>query len=266
MDIKSHNVKHTCVLYEDEGNFLHTYPREAVSLRRRPLNQPYRDAPDYQSNAYYFWFEYLKRNTGYEKFCRTGKPKKYAELYEHWGNIFEEDDFLDWWDRHRTIFMEPPQRKIEVTDTAINDENTITLTIPLELDKTYLISRFKRALNEHKKSGRGHGSRAKYPLHTKAVIYSLSKHLDVYDKHLAQPELSYWELADQCGLIVNEVVDPTVRVIMIRKDEGQDDAIKAYSQKVVVRRKTSLVERHLAIANQYIENAGKGQFPKRERK
>ncbi len=187
-------------------------------------------------------------------------------MYEHWGNIYEEDDFLDWWDRHRTIFMEPPQRKIEVANTVINDDNTITLTIPLELDKTYLISRFKRAINEHKQLGRGTTSLAKYPLHTKAVVTSIAQHLRVYDKHLAEPELSYWQLADECGLIVNEVVDPTMRVIMIRKDEGQEDAIKAYSQKVVLRRKTSLVERHLTIAKQYIENAGKGQFPKRERK
>jgi hypothetical protein len=254
--------KHSCVLYDGErGKFLYTYPREEVSNRRRPLNLPYRDAPDYHRNAYYWWFEYLKRNAGYEKYCRTQKPKKFADLYEHWGNIFEEDDFLDWWDRHRTIFMEPPQRKITLADTVINDDNTITLTIPLELDKTYLLSRFKRAINEHMQLGRGTTSLAKYPLHTKAVVTSIAQHLRVYDKHLAEPELSYWKLADECGLFVNEKVEVSIRVMM----SADEDRIRKAEETIVRRRKTSLVERHLTIAKQYIENAGNGQFPKRER-
>ena len=255
--------KHTCVLYDGvRGKFLHTYPREMVSKKRRPMNAPERDAPDYQRNAYYWWFEYLKRNAGYEKYCRTGKPKKYAELYEHWGNIHEENDFLDWWSRHKTIFMEPPQRKIEVTDVVINDENTITLTIPLELDKTYLISRFKRTLTAHKNKDRGRVSFAKYPLHNKAVITALAKSLEVYDKRLQHPELSYWKFCDECSLYVNEVVNTTRRLIQAKDQE----AIQQYNENIIIRRKTSLVERHLTIAKQYIENAGKGQFPKRERK
>jgi len=259
--------KHSCVLYDGErGKFLHTYPREAVSDRRRPLNHPYRDAPDYKRNAYYWWFEYLKRNVGYRKYCRTGTPKKFADLYEHWGNILEEDDFLDWWERHKSIFMEPPQRKIEVADVAINNDNTVTLSIPLELDKTYLISRFKRLLNEHKQQGRGNTSHARYPLHTKAVVASLAKHLEVYDKHLEHPELSYWQLTDACGLFVNEVVDVTMRTMMNQNDDGHEGEIEKHIETVVRRRKTSLAERHLAIANQYIENVGKGHFPKRERK
>jgi hypothetical protein len=255
--------KHTCVLYDgSRGKFLHTYPRETVTTKRRPLNAPFRGAPDYMCNPYYWWFECLRRNAGYEKYCRTGKPKKYTELYEHWGNIHEEDDFLDWWDRHKSIFVEPPQRNIEVTDVAINDENTITLVVPLELDKTFLISRFKRRLATYKTEKYSQQSRAKYPLHTKAIIGSIAKHLMVYDKHKEQPKLSLWRLADECDLFVNHVVKPTPRVVFSKKGT----TVEQYAEKVVRRRKTSLVERHLTIAKQYIANTGKGEFPKRERK
>jgi len=84
-------------------------------------------------------------------------------------------------------------------------------------------------------------------------------HLQVWDARKANPNMKYHELADFLDLVVDEKLpkevaedfkcDPT----LYRKD----------FDRIIRRKKTVLVSRHLSIARQYIENVGKGEFPKR---
>ena len=71
--------------------------------------------------------------------------------------------------------------------------------------------------------------------------------------------MKYHELADLLGLAVNK---------RLSKEEEEDfkrdpTLYRKDIDKRIRRKKTILISRHLRIACQYIENVGKGEFPKR---
>jgi hypothetical protein len=75
--------------------------------------------------------------------------------------------------------------------------------------------------------------------------------------------LKLYELYDlvhaEAGLYVSESVEGDTVAALKKLDLRYDDV-----QSTVRNRKANLVKRHLRIAEQYIDNVGKGQFPKRE--
>jgi hypothetical protein len=147
--------------------------------------------------------------------------------------------------------------------TPAND--TLTIELPLEVRSTYLIARIRQVLKEHEVRVKAAKriSRAQYPVATKPVLTSLHQHLVVWDAQQAKPKLKLYELYDlvhaEAGLYVSESVEGDTVAALKKLDLRYDDV-----QSTVRNRKANLVKRHLRIAEQYIDNVGKGQFPKRE--
>jgi hypothetical protein len=214
----------------------------------------------------------LRRHEGYRQCCTKGGKGAYAKLYSNFGDVHAHDDFWIWWSKqgHSELFCEPTARQIKVLDekgvfepTPAND--TLTIELPLEVRSTYLIARIRQVLKEHEVRVKAAKriSRAQYPVATKPVLTSLHQHLVVWDAQQAKPKLKLYELYDlvhaEAGLYVSESVEGDTVAALKKLDLRYDDV-----QSTVRNRKANLVKRHLRIAEQYIDNVGKGQFPKRE--
>ena len=90
------------------------------------------------------------------------------------------------------------------------------------------------------------------------VLKSLHQHLLAWDTKQQHPEKSDPEICDIAGLEINLPYDPSD--VAALRDEGSawEDLDKANQ-----RAKALAVQRHLRIAQQYIDNVVKGQFPLR---
>jgi len=253
--------------------FVYAPPLKGVRpSKRKPPNPPYKGAPQWKSSVYFYWWEYLRRHEGYRQCCLNAGKGEFATLYADFGNIHAHDDFWQWWSKeaHSELFCEPPSRPINVLDENSRLEptlfhDTLVLTVPLEVRTAYLVARFRTVLREHALKARAARSisRARYPVATKPVLTSLHQHLTVYDAHRANPSLKLYELYDlvesDAGLYVSERVEGETVAELRKLGLRYDDVLRTVRQ-----RKANLVRRHLRIAEQYIHNAGLGQFPLRE--
>jgi hypothetical protein len=91
------------------------------------------------------------------------------------------------------------------------------------------------------------------------VLTALHEHLLVWDAKKKHPEMKDAELADLVGLRINHVVNGDT-VASLKISRLSTDAI----EQKIYRRKQLAVQRHLRIAEQYIENVALGRFPYRE--
>ncbi|WP_171122049.1 MULTISPECIES: hypothetical protein [unclassified Ruegeria] len=246
---------------------------EYISKRLARIQPPFHDAEPWQCSVFYFWWEFLRRHEGYKDCCDRGGLGRYKKLYSDFGDVhaYDTKDFWKWWSakveddltRGQLLFAEPAARRIELGDRSLNDQTdgTITLTIPLEVRTKQLVRNFRDLLNEHKKdvAAARKVSRALYPVAAKVRLVSLHQTLcvwDVWQEHKKRKKK--YELAELAGLHVNKVVDGWT-VEMLKRD-GLDHNKE---EREVRRRQTASFNRHLAAAKDYIENVGRGQFPKR---
>jgi hypothetical protein len=252
--------------------FIYAPPLKGVRpSKRRPPNPPYKDAPAWKCSVYYYWWEYLRRHEGYKLCCAKGGKGKYAKLYADFGNVHAHDDFWQWWSKeaHSELFCEPTARQIWVFDekgsfdTAFKHD-TLVMEVPLEVRTSYLVARFRKVLKEHEAKAKAakRVSRALYPVAAKPVLSSLHQHLVVWDARQAHPKAKLYELYDlvekEAGLYVSERVEGETVEALRKLELPYDDVLR-----VVRRRKANLVNRHLSIAAQYIDNTATGQFPLR---
>ncbi len=224
---------------------------------------------------FYFWWEFLRRHEGYKDCCERGGAGRYKKLYADFGDVHahETKDFWKWWSekieedltRGQHLFAEPVARRIGVGNGSLNDQTngTITLTIPLEVRTKQLVQNFRKVLNDQKEevAAARRISRALYPVAAKVRLNSLYQTLcvwDVWQEHKKRKKK--YELAELAGLHVNKVVNGWTVEMAKRQDLPFSDI-----QREVRRRQTASFNRHLAAANDYIENVGKGQFPKRSK-
>ena len=103
-------------------------------------------------------------------------------------------------------------------------------------------------------------SDARYPVETNPLLTGLHQHLVVWDMKQLNPLASDADLADLSDVRVNHVVNgSTAEQARVRFDDREVAMITSE----VKRRKTQAVQRHIRIAEQYIEHAGAGRFPLR---
>lgn len=257
---------HSIDLYQNKrGKFIYTYPRNTITYRRNLPIPPYPEAPIIEWNPYYWWFQFLLRSERYKTYCQTkrGTPElggRFAPLHKHWGNIFEESDFFDWWKRHQSLFMESPERKLCIASTVNNSSNTITIEVPLELDTTYLISRFKRLLRDQKSQRKKENkpSTALYPIYEKPVLTALYRRLAVYDMWAENPKIKKWEIAEALNIKVYDGAYSYPQYM-----EGNPEGIVRYQTQVKKRKQGQKVYKLLAEAKAIIQYVEQGQFPRR---
>lgn len=243
--------------------FVYAPPLKGISASsRKPPKPPFNGAKPWQCSVYYFWWKYLRKNEGYMQCCLSGGRGKFATLYRDFGDV-RNDDFWAWWKTHQHLFSEPPANhtKIIEDNKPLNHEDYAMIAVPIDIPVVLAMQQIKRLLFPlmERPKRLTTDSRARYPVATKPVLSSLYTHLQVWDAHNENPDLKFPELADLLGLAVDETPpkelaadfkrDPT----LYRKDIDRK----------IRRKKAVLVGRHLRIARQYIENVGKGEFPRR---
>jgi hypothetical protein len=201
----------------------------------------------------------LRRNQAYRKCCESGGAGPMAKLFRDFGDV-RPDDFKAWWRQTgEHLFSEPPvPTSIQIAGdvTKLSDldlRGCIVVVAPLALNKRTLKKRFGELLRKHHKGRRG-GNRfrmslASYPLSEKPVVLTLEKTLRVYDLWKTHwPEWPLWRIGEAAKVYEKQRTEPS-------------DAIKDLQDKR--RRMAIVVSRFLKHAKAYIENAGKGQFPKK---
>jgi hypothetical protein len=200
---------------------------------------PYRDAPFYMRSGYYYWWAFLRENEDYIACCERGGTGEYAELYNDFGDI-REDDFFKWWRKTgRELFCERDGEKIEVllsASDAIDKKDHVLMSIPIQKDMDHLVAEFKQLIKPLYKEKRKDDtiSTARYPIHSRPVISSLYTRLKVYQAHKADTEgkLTLNELGLLAGVVAS---DKEQRAIATRK--------------------------HLTAAQNIIRNVVLGRFP-----
>ena len=247
---------------------------ELISKRVQP-NAPFRTAEPWQCSVYYFWWEYLRRHMGYKRCCEQRGKGKYSSLYADFGNVHASDDFWAWWCEHNHLFAEPPARQLLELDGAGANEtepDTLHIQVPLEVRMPYLVDAFRKLLQANAEAVKRAKSvsRAAYPGCAKPKLGSLYQTLVFGDFYVEHPELKLHELFDVCaerlaaagnGIWVDETVDGETVAELKRLDLPYADV-----ERVIKRRKTNTAKRHITIAEQYIENAALGEFPKKTRR
>ena len=111
----------------------------------------------YEDCIYYWWFKFLQLSEGYKKTCssKKNKDKKKLAVYKDFGNV-NDYTFQKWWKiKGNELFGVERNMKVYQSDKAINDDNNITITIPLSLPKRTLTKELKKIINKHHKAKRG---------------------------------------------------------------------------------------------------------------
>lgn len=153
-------------------------------------------------SLYYWWWEYLKRNTHYHELIDNGSD---STICHDFGDV-RNKSFKDWWkegNRCVYLFAEPLAKvtKLEVGDVISNDPVVLTLSLPLTLPKEHLRKRFEDYLKKHHSGKSGvqnyKSSQARYHFSGQPNLEALKRGLELYDLHIANPKLSLLEISEQ---------------------------------------------------------------------
>lgn len=233
--------------------------------RRKPPKPPYKGAERWKWSVFYYWWEYLRRHEGYRVTCQSKGRGKYAKLYKDFGDIHQ-GDFWSWWTAHAQIFAEPEARNVAVVDLkriqSLDKTNKFFVEVPRENSIQFTVKRFRdlleRELRRPDKSNIN--SKALYKVATKPVLASLHMHLKVWDAKEANPTKELHELADIAGVGYNHEVNGETLISLRQQGLPSSDV-----ERVLRRRKSLVVKRHLRLAGQYIKNVADAQtFPLRK--
>lgn len=245
--------------------FVYAPPLLGVRKSRRKAPQPGNKTSErWKWSVFYYWWEYLRRHEGYRQTCEAGGIGQFAKLYADFGDVHS-GDFWSWWKSHSHLFAEPEAREAKPFEPSeIQDQNQnefIYIRIPRENSLKLTLRQVTRIVKPKlvKRERNKIITQARYQVATKPLLPSLDTHLRVWDARRDNPDATLEQLAD----IANMDIDHHVKGETLTHRAAlrlPDDDIR----KVLKRRKELAVQRHLRIAEQYIQNvAEKATFPLR---
>lgn len=231
-------------------HFQYKHPTFGTKARPKPKSA-------WEGTVYFWWWEYLRRNSEYLKCCDSGGTGKLANLHKDFGDV-RGDSFKDWWTeggRGAALFSEPQaELSIRVMDkgqAAIDPLDAFTVSIPLYLPKKLILRRFKELLDERHKGKRGHQlakrSKALYQVKGQPNIPAIKQALEVYDFKKANLKMKLWEIGNAIP-----------KLQMGNKIQAGDTESEKADKKNVL---AATVSRYLRRAEESIKNVGKGVFP-----
>ena len=241
------------ILNEGAGSYLHGYPDD--------------EAP--KESPYYWWFQYIKRHSGYLKCCERGGTGKYAKLFRDWGDV-RTDDFDDWFFEHGdSVFREPdtPDALAEITHPSelkdVDWNSVMVVACPIRIGTKLLSKRDIKAqfsdMVDRRFPVRPRGrpnfeSAAKYRVNGYPNLRLLEEYLAAFILREEEPGLRLWQIGER--LYWEGKFKSGKKSIHKAKDT---DAIKRDKNRVM----TVLVSRHLRIAREYIASSVEQSFPVR---
>lgn len=206
------------------------YPRGWPTF---PIEPGYPSPPpgvvEYTESVYYWWWMFMRLVPDYG----PNHP-----LYEDFGDLGREDEFRHWWWDTNLIFAEM------VSEGRISDE-TIGELVDLKLA---LGNNFRVFYNPETTD-------AKYPVYTKPDIKALKATWWVYKLKQDNPTMSNYEV------FLKGYEMGVFKFCVGQLPEPKDSPATATNKKSVV---TATISRYLKHAKAYIENVGKGVFPKKD--
>lgn len=188
-------------------------------------------------------------------------------LFKDFGDLT--NNFMGWWHTGygrgaKMLFAEPPTIRMQIVQAEkippFDPDHSFLLLVPLsENGRTITKAKWKKMFNRlidtlPKQHGRRLPTKAKYNLHTMPDVNALAITLDVYDMKQQHPEMTLWQIGNE--------LHKQGKVMFRRKEVLKDTDVTAESRnkKQIM---ASTVSRYLLHANRYIENVGKGSFPKK---
>jgi hypothetical protein len=169
----------------------------------------------YEQSAYYLWWKFLQLSQKYKECCENEGKGELSEMYKDFGDIYA-TDFKTWWktgNRGINLFGEELMDKIRVVKNAegLNlNEGILTINIPIDLPKTFIIDELNKILDKAgKKSGKlqtpdiNKVSTAKYQIVGKSTQQSLERSFAIYTNKQKNPSKSLWQCAidAKCGFL-----------------------------------------------------------------
>ena len=127
---------------------------------------------------FYYWWEYLRRHTGYRVTCEAGGIGEFAKLYADFGDV-RSDDFWSWWKMHDHLFAEPKARQAELLNQAEMDDQEssdfIYIRIPRENPLKLTLKQVTRIVKPNlvKRDRKKIATQARYKVATKPVLPTL---------------------------------------------------------------------------------------------
>ncbi len=198
-------------------HFPYQHPTFGTAKRPKP-------AFAWEGSVYYWWWAYLKRNKEYLACCENGGAGRLYEHYKDFGDV-RGDSFKVWWsedDRGARLFAEPKAedsvRVLEEGERAPSRSQAVTLSLPLNLPKKFLLQRCRDLLSDVRKGGVGklyaRDSRAAYKITGQPNLIALKRALMVYDaievSRGVKPKKPYWKIATELNLVEEkDKVQPT---------------------------------------------------------
>lgn len=147
-----------------------------------------------------------------------------SEHYKDFGDV-RGDSFKAWWsenDRGARLFAEPKAedsvRVLEEGEKAASRSQVLTVSLPLNLPKKFLLQRCRDVLADVRKGGVGklyaRNSDAAYKVTGQPNLLALKRALMVYDAVEAskgvKPKKPYWKIATELNLVEEkDKVQPT---------------------------------------------------------
>ncbi|WP_395634960.1 hypothetical protein, partial [Sphingorhabdus sp.] len=189
----------------------------------------------------------------YRQTCEAVGVGQFAKLYADFGDVHS-CDFWSWWKSHSHLFAEPEAREAKPFDPSDMQEDDqseyIYIRIPRENPLKLTLKQVTRIVKPKlvKRERNKIITQARYKVAAKPLLVSLDKHLKVWDARRNNPDATLEELADIAGIKVEETVNH--ETLNTPFNRYSDD----YIRRVVKRRKELAVQRHLRIAEQYIQN------------
>ena len=215
---------------------------------------------------YYYWFQFLRRNEDYMACCAAGGAGELAWLYEHFGDV-SNDNFKEWWTkdaRGYRLFSEErkPLKLQELHDASQWDagwskEHAMVVVVPLDIPKRYLQGFFARLLRQRHGGKRGRkamtkdaGSTARFAFYRNVSVETLRNQLAVYDAVMAkkrgQDKRTLAKIGADLQLVENAM------------PSSKDDRDTAEAKRNVM---AASVSRLFRQAQRIVANTAKGQFP-----
>jgi hypothetical protein len=208
-------------------------------------------------SVYYWWYEYLKRNSEYKKTCERGGVGKCDDLYKLFGDVHAHD-FKVWWsegDRGAKLFANPPTPSITILNQpddspVLFKDDALLLQVPLGLPITHLVQSFRKLVTKHHSGKKGHTrvklSTAQFVPKGKVDVGFLEIALLVWDERQANPKKPLWQIAQDVGIAGKHRVKPT------------DSPMESRDKRNVL---TAMTSRYYKKANAMIASTAKGTFP-----
>uniref|UniRef100_UPI0040473374 hypothetical protein n=1 Tax=Shewanella sp. TaxID=50422 RepID=UPI0040473374 len=218
------------------------------------------------------WFEFLKR-----AYHAEGVEVN-TKLYQSWGDV-PNTKFETWWKTNAEQLF--PYRKVEVVQRYLNDAGVVHVSVPMALTPTEAANQVRQVLIDHYK-GIDHEPKPQrvYELTNGAEIKvsALRAYLATYDANqrlmatlevervpakllLAEVRRVYMARSHKWKQTKRKVEGLPMALVGDIEYDSETDTVVARGSDVSAER---AVRRYLAIANNLVSAAARGDFPSRD--